>query len=139
MGGTEAQKREIKGGFKTSLGANIHRILFKENTVKESRRNIFKSSNNCYEFDVDVNFGNNLPKLVIRTRDTKTETEPLVSVKIGENVLGKISKIMTYIKTGKKVEVKKDLNQEKAPKPKESIFNPISTYNMDDDDDDEDR
>ena len=125
--------------------------MFKENTVKESRRNIFKSSNNCYEFDVDVNFGSNLPKLVIRTRDIKTETEPLVSMKIGDNVIGKINKIMTYIKTGKKVENKKDLTQDsilvsinfflidKAPKPKESIFNPISTYNMDDDDDDEDR
>lgn len=86
--------------------------MFKETTVKETRRNIFKSSNNCYEFDVDVNFGSNLPKLVIRNRENKTETEPLVSFKIGDNVLGKINKIMTYIKSGKKVEVKKDLTQQ---------------------------
>ena len=82
--------------------------MFREEIRKEGKRNIFKA-NNCYEFDVNFDFGNTLPKLVIRSRGIQDEEQKPVSAEIGENVLTKMTKIMTYIKTGKKADHKKQL------------------------------
>lgn len=102
------EKKDIKSVARTSFGMSIHRALFQE-PKKQGQRNIFKSSN-CYDFDVNPDFGSALPKLVIRSRDKHQEDEKPITVKIGDNILGKVAKIMTYIKSGKRPESKKDLN-----------------------------
>ena len=105
-------KKEIKCVAKSSFGMSIHRALFQEQK-KQGQRNIFKSNRNCYDFDVNPDFGSTLPKLVIRSHVTHQQEEKPVSIQIDDKVLGKVSKIMTYIKSGKRPEPKKDLNNSK--------------------------
>ena len=116
----------------------MKKVLFREEIRKEGKRNIFKA-NSCYEFNINFDFGTTLPKLVIRSRGIQGEEQKPVSAEIGENVLIKMTKIMTYIKTGKKTDHKKqriDSNfdyrillivLDKLQKSKEPQVNPLST------------
>jgi RED-like protein N-terminal region. len=96
-------KSKIK--FKSNVGAGVFRILFREAEFREAKRNIFKG--NCvYDFDVDANFGDSLPKLVIRNRDKSSNEERSVIPVINPSIHSKMLKVVPYIIEGKKIEKK---------------------------------
>ncbi len=120
---------------KTNLGLGIQRVLFKDSSKRDGQRNIFKSGN-CYEFDLDLNFGSNLPSLVIRSREKNLEEEP-VSIEISDRIHQKLGQIMTWMKTGKKPDVPKGPDVSEFHKAMAIKAHPVSQPHLSDESDED--
>jgi hypothetical protein len=129
-----AKEDKSKMKFKTNIGAAVFRTLFKDAEFREAKRNIFKG--NCaYDFDVDADFGDSLPKLVIRNKDKTQYEERFVIPVVNPSIHSRMLKVVPYIIEGKKVEKKKPVEKklEKVLHPREEAVAMPGLFSDDED------
>ncbi|XP_025087492.1 protein Red-like isoform X1 [Pomacea canaliculata] len=134
----EEEDPEEKILFKTKLGRNIYRTLFK-NRLPE-RNELFLPKRMAYAVDLEDEYGDfDIPNTIIRSKVDCPSFEATTTLTTNDIVINKLTQILSYLRQGKR-ELKKLKKKEKGKlkddeKPKEktlgaddSIYGEIGEY-----------
>ncbi|KAM7373808.1 hypothetical protein PAMP_006510 [Pampus punctatissimus] len=131
----EAKKEvepEEKIEFKTRLGRNIYRVVFRTGQVE--RNELFLPGRMAYVVDLDDEFTDtDIPTTLIRSKADCPSMEAQTTLTTNDIVISKLTQILSYLRQGtrhKKMK-KKDkgkLDDKRAPEADLSIFEDIGDY-----------
>ncbi len=79
------------------LAQTIQKIITGEDKILEKKQYMTECS---YEYDLHQDFGSDIPKVILKTVTKKSNEEPILVSTCDENLLRRIDKIMTYLKSG---------------------------------------
>ncbi|NXU54576.1 RED protein, partial [Turnix velox] len=123
---------ENKIEFKTRLGRNIYRILFKNKAYE--RNELFLPGRMAYVVDLDDEYADtDIPTTLIRSKADCPTMEAQTTLTTNDIVISKLTQILSYLRQGtrnKKLK-KKDkgkLDEKKPPEADMSIFEDIGDY-----------
>jgi len=123
---------EQKIEFKTRLGRNIYRIVFKGRQVE--RNELFLPGRMAYVVDLEDEYADtDIPTTLIRSKADCPTMEAQTTLTTNDIVISKLTQILSYLRQGtrnKKLK-KKDkgkLDEKKAPEADASIFDDIGDY-----------
>ncbi|TKS83447.1 Protein Red [Collichthys lucidus] len=123
---------EEKIEFKTRLGRNIYRVLFRPGPVE--RNELFLPGRMAYVVDLDDEFTDtDIPTTLIRSKADCPSMEAQTTLTTNDIVISKLTQILSYLRQGtrhKKIK-KKDkgkLDEKRAPEADLSIFDDIGDY-----------
>uniref|UniRef100_A0A4W6E7V8 IK cytokine n=1 Tax=Lates calcarifer TaxID=8187 RepID=A0A4W6E7V8_LATCA len=123
---------EEKIEFKTRLGRNIYRVVFKSGLVE--RNELFLPGRMAYVVDLDDEFTDtDIPTTLIRSKADCPSMEAQTTLTTNDIVISKLTQILSYLRQGtrhKKIK-KKDkgkLDDKRAPEADLSIFDDIGDY-----------
>ncbi|XP_042355399.1 LOW QUALITY PROTEIN: protein Red [Plectropomus leopardus] len=123
---------EEKIEFKTRLGRNIYRVVFRTGQVE--RNELFLPGRMAYVVDLDDEFTDtDIPTTLIRSKADCPSMEAQTTLTTNDIVISKLTQILSYLRQGtrhKKVK-KKDkgkLDDKRAPEADLSIFEDIGDY-----------
>lgn len=123
---------EQKIEFKTRLGRNIYRILFKGRQME--RNELFLPGRMAYVVDLEDEYADtDIPTTLIRSKADCPTMEAQTTLTTNDIVISKLTQILSYLRQGtrnKKLK-KKDkgkLDEKKAPEADISIFDDIGDY-----------
>lgn len=123
---------EEKIEFKTRLGRNIYRVVFRTGQVE--RNELFLPGRMAYVVDLDDEFTDtDIPTTLIRSKADCPSMEAQTTLTTNDIVISKLTQILSYLRQGtrhKKVK-KKDkgkLDEKRAPEADLSIFDDIGDY-----------
>uniref|UniRef100_A0A8C2X146 IK cytokine n=1 Tax=Cyclopterus lumpus TaxID=8103 RepID=A0A8C2X146_CYCLU len=123
---------EEKIEFKTRLGRNIYRVVFRTGGVE--RNELFLPGRMAYVVDLDDEFTDtDIPTTLIRSKADCPSMEAQTTLTTNDIVISKLTQILSYLRQGtrhKKVK-KKDkgkLDDKRAPEADLSIFEDIGDY-----------
>nr|KAG5698831.1 hypothetical protein BaRGS_019683 [Batillaria attramentaria] len=134
----EEEDPEEKIQFKTKIGRNIYRTLFK-NKLPE-RNELFLPKRMAYVVDVEDEFGDfDIPNTLIRSKADCPSLETTTTLTTNDIVINKLTQILSYLRQGKreqkklKKKEKGKLKEEEKPREKvtggdDSIFGEIGEY-----------
>ncbi|XP_029374623.1 protein Red [Echeneis naucrates] len=123
---------EEKIEFKTRLGRNIYRVVFRSGLVE--RNELFLPGRMAYVVDLDDEFTDtDIPTTLIRSKADCPSMEAQTTLTTNDIVISKLTQILSYLRQGtrhKKIK-KKDkgkLDDKRAPEADLSIFDDIGDY-----------
>lgn len=123
---------EQKIEFKTRLGRNIYRILFKGRQME--RNELFLPGRMAYVVDLEDEYADtDIPTTLIRSKADCPTMEAQTTLTTNDIVISKLTQILSYLRQGtrnKKLK-KKDkgrLEEKKAPEADLNIFDDIGDY-----------
>ncbi|KAM7397390.1 hypothetical protein PAMA_005610 [Pampus argenteus] len=123
---------EEKIEFKTRLGRNIYRVVFRTGQVE--RNELFLPGRMAYVVDLDDEFTDtDIPTTLIRSKADCPSMEAQTTLTTNDIVISKLTQILSYLRQGtrhKKMK-KKDkgkLDDKRAPEADLSIFEDIGDY-----------
>lgn len=123
---------EQKIEFKTRLGRNIYRIVFKGRQME--RNELFLPGRMAYVVDLEDEYADtDIPTTLIRSKADCPTMEAQTTLTTNDIVISKLTQILSYLRQGtrnKKLK-KKDkgkLDEKKAPEADISIFDDIGDY-----------
>ncbi|XP_041947939.1 protein Red isoform X2 [Alosa pseudoharengus] len=123
---------EQKIEFKTRLGRNIYRILFKGRQME--RNELFLPGRMAYVVDLEDEYADtDIPTTLIRSKADCPTMEAQTTLTTNDIVISKLTQILSYLRQGtrnKKLK-KKDkvkLDEKKAPEADIGIFDDIGDY-----------
>ncbi|XP_023281353.1 protein Red [Seriola lalandi dorsalis] len=123
---------EEKIEFKTRLGRNIYRVVFRSGQVE--RNELFLPGRMAYVVDLDDEFTDtDIPTTLIRSKADCPSMEAQTTLTTNDIVISKLTQILSYLRQGtrhKKIK-KKDkgkLDDKRAPEADLSIFDDIGDY-----------
>ncbi|XP_051956744.1 protein Red [Xyrauchen texanus] len=123
---------EQKIEFKTRLGRNIYRILFKGRQME--RNELFLPGRMAYVVDLEDEYADtDIPTTLIRSKADCPTMEAQTTLTTNDIVISKLTQILSYLRQGtrnKKLK-KKDkgrLDEKKAPEADLNIFDDIGDY-----------
>lgn len=123
---------EEKIEFKTRLGRNIYRVVFKSGLAE--RNELFLPGRMAYVVDLDDEFTDtDIPTTLIRSKADCPSMEAQTTLTTNDIVISKLTQILSYLRQGtrhKKIK-KKDkgkLDDKRAPEADLSIFEDIGDY-----------
>ncbi|XP_026166086.1 protein Red isoform X1 [Mastacembelus armatus] len=123
---------EEKIEFKTRLGRNIYRVVFKSGLAE--RNELFLPGRMAYVVDLDDEFTDtDIPTTLIRSKADCPSMEAQTTLTTNDIVISKLTQILSYLRQGtrhKKIK-KKDkgkLDDKRAPEADLSIFDDIGDY-----------
>ncbi|TDH05345.1 hypothetical protein EPR50_G00143680 [Perca flavescens] len=123
---------EEKIEFKTRLGRNIYRVVFRTGVVE--RNELFLPGRMAYVVDLDDEFTDtDIPTTLIRSKADCPSMEAQTTLTTNDIVISKLTQILSYLRQGtrhKKIK-KKDkgkLDDKRAPEADLSIFEDIGDY-----------
>uniref|UniRef100_UPI0037E8200B protein Red n=1 Tax=Semicossyphus pulcher TaxID=241346 RepID=UPI0037E8200B len=123
---------EEKIEFKTRLGRNIYRVVFRTGVVE--RNELFLPGRMAYVVDLDDEFTDtDIPTTLIRSKADCPSMEAQTTLTTNDIVISKLTQILSYLRQGtrhKKIK-KKDkgkLDEKRAPEADLSIFDDIGDY-----------
>ncbi|XP_040007102.1 protein Red [Xiphias gladius] len=123
---------EEKMEFKTRLGRNIYRVVFRSGLVE--RNELFLPGRMAYVVDLDDEFTDtDIPTTLIRSKADCPSMEAQTTLTTNDIVISKLTQILSYLRQGtrhKKIK-KKDkgkLDDKRAPEADLSIFDDIGDY-----------
>lgn len=135
----EEQDPEEKILFKTKMGRNIYRTLFKAKTSE--RNELFLPGRMAYVVDLEDEFADSdVPCTVIRSKADCPSLEATTTLTTNDIVINKLTQILSYLRQGrreskklKKLKEKGKLKDEDKPREKlpgadDSIFGDIGDY-----------
>ncbi|XP_076446295.1 protein Red-like [Babylonia areolata] len=134
----EEEDPEEKIQFKTKLGRNIYRVLFKSKPPQ--RNELFLPKRMAYAVDLEDEYGDfDVPNTVIRSKADCPSLETPTTLTTNDIVINKLTQILSYLRQGKR-ELKKlkrkekgKLKEEDKPRDKgapleDSIYGEIGEY-----------
>ncbi|XP_060791273.1 protein Red [Neoarius graeffei] len=123
---------EQKIEFKTRLGRNIYRILFKGRQVE--RNELFLPGRMAYVVDLEDEYADtDIPTTLIRSKADCPTMEAQTTLTTNDIVISKLTQILSYLRQGtrnKKLK-KRDkgkLDERKAPEADMNVFDDIGEY-----------
>ncbi|XP_063784847.1 protein Red [Pseudophryne corroboree] len=123
---------EIKIEFKTRLGRNVYRMLFKGKAYE--RNELFLPGRMAYVVDLDDEYADtDIPTTLIRSKADCPTMEAQTTLTTNDIVISKLTQILSYLRQGtrnKKLK-KKDkgkLDEKKPPEADLNIFDDIGDY-----------
>ncbi|XP_041808045.1 protein Red [Chelmon rostratus] len=123
---------EEKIEFKTRLGRNIYRVVFRSGQVE--RNELFLPGRMAYVVDLDDEFTDtDIPTTLIRSKADCPSMEAQTTLTTNDIVISKLTQILSYLRQGtrhKKIK-KKDkgkLDEKRAPEADLSIFDDVGDY-----------
>ncbi|KAM8742555.1 protein Red [Acanthopagrus latus] len=123
---------EEKIEFKTRLGRNIYRMVFRTGQVE--RNELFLPGRMAYVVDLDDEFTDtDIPTTLIRSKADCPSMEAQTTLTTNDIVISKLTQILSYLRQGtrhKKIK-KKDkgkLDEKRAPEADLSIFDDVGDY-----------
>ncbi|XP_068187086.1 protein Red [Antennarius striatus] len=123
---------EEKIEFKTRLGRNIYRVVFRTGQIE--RNELFLPGRMAYVVDLDDEFTDtDIPTTLIRSKADCPSMEAQTTLTTNDIVISKLTQILSYLRQGtrhKKMK-KKDkgkLDEKRAPEADLSIFDDVSDY-----------
>uniref|UniRef100_H2SSD4 IK cytokine n=1 Tax=Takifugu rubripes TaxID=31033 RepID=H2SSD4_TAKRU len=123
---------EEKIEFKTRLGRNIYRVLFRPGPIE--RNELFLPGRMAYVVDLDDEFTDtDIPTTLIRSKADCPSMEAQTTLTTNDIVISKLTQILSYLRQGtrhKKLK-KKDkgkLDEKRAPEADLSIFDDVGDY-----------
>ncbi|XP_060911763.1 protein Red [Labrus mixtus] len=123
---------EEKIEFKTRMGRNIYRVVFRTGVVE--RNELFLPGRMAYVVDLDDEFTDtDIPTTLIRSKADCPSMEAQTTLTTNDIVISKLTQILSYLRQGtrhKKIK-KKDkgkLDEKRAPEADLSIFDDIGDY-----------
>ncbi|XP_063342253.1 protein Red [Pelmatolapia mariae] len=123
---------EEKMEFKTRLGRNIYRVVFRSGVTE--RNELFLPGRMAYVVDLDDEFTDtDIPTTLIRSKADCPSMEAQTTLTTNDIVISKLTQILSYLRQGtrhKKIK-KKDkgkLDDKRAPEADLSIFEDIGDY-----------
>ncbi|KAK2882344.1 protein Red [Channa argus] len=123
---------EEKIEFKTRLGRNIYRVVFRSGQAE--RNELFLPGRMAYVVDLDDEFiDTDIPTTLIRSKADCPSMEAQTTLTTNDIVISKLTQILSYLRQGtrhKKIK-KKDkgkLDDKRAPEADLSIFDDIGDY-----------
>lgn len=123
---------EEKMEFKTRLGRNIYRVVFRSGVAE--RNELFLPGRMAYVVDLDDEFiDTDIPTTLIRSKADCPSMEAQTTLTTNDIVISKLTQILSYLRQGtrhKKLK-KKDkgkLDDKRAPEADLSIFDDIGDY-----------
>ncbi|KAM8974498.1 protein Red isoform 2-T2 [Pelodytes ibericus] len=123
---------EIKIEFKTRLGRNVYRMLFKGKAYE--RNELFLPGRMAYVVDLDDEYADtDIPTTLIRSKADCPTMEAQTTLTTNDIVISKLTQILSYLRQGtrnKKLK-KKDkgkLDEKKPPEADLNIFEDIGDY-----------
>ncbi|KAI1902946.1 hypothetical protein AGOR_G00021570 [Albula goreensis] len=126
---------EQKIEFKTRLGRNIYRILFKSRQTE--RNELFLPGRMAYVVDLEDEYADtDIPTTLIRSKADCPTMEAQTTLTTNDIVISKLTQILSYLRQGtrnKKMKKKEKgvqgkLDERKAPEADMSIFDDIGDY-----------
>ncbi|KAJ8387903.1 hypothetical protein AAFF_G00149380 [Aldrovandia affinis] len=124
---------EQKIEFKTRLGRNIYRILFKGRQME--RNELFLPGRMAYVVDLEDEYADtDIPTTLIRSKADCPTMEAQTTLTTNDIVISKLTQILSYLRQGttrnKKMKKKEKgkLDEKKAPEAEASIFDDIGDY-----------
>ncbi|KAM3601443.1 uncharacterized protein V6R79_013024 [Siganus canaliculatus] len=123
---------EEKIEFKTRLGRNIYRVVFR--TGQMERNELFLPGRMAYVVDLDDEFTDtDIPTTLIRSKADCPSMEAQTTLTTNDIVISKLTQILSYLRQGtrhKKIK-KKDkgkVDEKRAPEADLSIFDDVGDY-----------
>ncbi|XP_030010107.1 protein Red [Sphaeramia orbicularis] len=123
---------EEKMEFKTRLGRNIYRVVFRSGQLE--RNELFLPGRMAYVVDLDDEFTDtDIPTTLIRSKADCPSMEAQTTLTTNDIVISKLTQILSYLRQGtrhKKMK-KKDkgkLDDKRAPEADLSIFDDVGDY-----------
>jgi len=84
-----------KTKFKTTMGANLYSLLsIKEGTSTKSHVPTIFRGNAVYEYDLDPNFGSDLPKIIMKMQSESQNEDTRKIYSVSDNLIDRISNIL---------------------------------------------
>ncbi|XP_036380511.1 protein Red-like isoform X1 [Megalops cyprinoides] len=123
---------EEKIEFKTRLGRNIYRILFKSRQME--RNELFLPGRMAYIVDLEDEYADtDIPTTLIRSKADCPTMEAQTTLTTNDIVISKLTQILSYLRQGtrnKRIKKKEKgkLDEKKAPEVDISIFDDIGDY-----------
>lgn len=123
---------EQKIEFKTRLGRNIYRILFKGRQME--RNELFLPGRMAYVVDLEDEYADtDIPTTLIRSKADCPTMEAQTTLTTNDIVISKLTQILSYLRQGtrnKKLKKKEKgrLEEKKAPEADLNIFDDIGDY-----------
>lgn len=123
---------EEKIEFKTRLGRNIYRVVFRTGQVE--RNELFLPGRMAYVVDLDDEFTDtDIPTTLIRSKADCPSMEAQTTLTTNDIVISKLTQILSYLRQGtrhKKMKKKEKgkLDDKRAPEADLSIFEDIGDY-----------
>ena len=115
------------------MGLAIHNVLKHEYSNNETLRRKIPIEDVHYEYDLDTLFGNEMPKVIIRSSKASKEKIKDIDAEIDEELITQMKKVMAYVKNkpskrrdDKNEEVKALNNDKIQPIPVKNNTNLIS-------------
>lgn len=108
----EEEDPEEKIQFKTKLGRNIYRVVFKSKPLQ--RNELFLPKRMAYAVDLEDEYGDfDIPNTVIRSKTDCPSLETPTTLTTNDIVINKLTQILSYLRQGKR-ELKKLKRKEKG-------------------------
>ncbi|XP_066572873.1 protein Red [Amia ocellicauda] len=123
---------EQKIEFKTRLGRNVYRILFKARPVE--RNELFLPGRMAYVVDLEDEYADtDIPTTLIRSKADCPTMEAQTTLTTNDIVISKLTQILSYLRQGtrnKKMKKKEKgkIDEKKPPEADISIFDDIGDY-----------
>jgi len=92
------------------MGLSIHNVL--KNEYSDSLRRKIPIEDVHYEYDLDVLFGNEMPKVIIRSSKSAKEQTRDINAEIDDELINKMKKFMAYVKNKPMKRKEEEKNQE---------------------------
>ncbi|XP_033106912.1 protein Red-like [Anneissia japonica] len=121
--------------FKTRLGKNVYRVLFKKRPPE--RNELFLPGRMAYKVELDDDYAeSDIPTTVIRSKADCPTMESHTTLTANDIVINKLTQILSYLRQGqrgRKMKKKekgklKEEMKEKLPGHDDNIFNDVSDY-----------
>ncbi|XP_014675503.1 PREDICTED: protein Red-like [Priapulus caudatus] len=111
------QEEEEKINFKSKLGKNIYRVLFRNKAPE--RNELFLPRRMAYVIELDDDFADSdVPTTTIRSKADCPSVESQTTLSTNDIVIQKLTQVLSYLRSGERRKKKKEKGKADAPKGK---------------------
>lgn len=113
------------------MGLALRNFLNNKDNPNENSKRKIPINDIYYEYDLDVLFGNDMPKVIIKKSKKNKEDTREICPEISESLLFKMKKVLTYVKSKsqKMIEEKKEISTQNSNAKNEKSISALNKNN----------